>query len=460
MNNGFQEDDYGQPRQYFAGSVDIAADRRYPHPHTLWSLDPRNHGDTATFARAPWFDVSGFRERSLIALYESGGRLPDNFNVSALNRPEWALRFAIPLRDMVRRHPVNRTRMSDADTATEYVRVLYRRMGRFFPGLQVPPEMAFDTWYFRTAGEEAYGVTLATLVDHVDDYVGQTRPRDEVLYLGQQLRAEFRFLDRVRHMDGFHRQLKWERRARSRFGYLVPYQNGEIERMTQRAREGRFVNLPMHWQDYEIPQGFYCELPPVLTYLGSKMINRPDSGFWTIFYTEWVAKLAATFLWVAYDSYELWCLPPAVCEGMKSLSLGSVLGNPHNAEDMLDLLEVVEQTNWEEVPIAQSRRSTMANIRSPGRNANSGDFIYFDPWKREVITAEQAQALKRNRPEMPDDHRVGMYYSRVPDPSGLNPLNMPEQVVGCPEGISETSDGEGNNNAQDESAMVDGPEGN
>ena len=286
MNNGFNdppEEEVGASRQYFAGSIAANASRQYPHPHQLWNLNPRSHSATALFSRAPWFDVAGFREQSLIAQYASGGRLPDNFELSALNRPEWALRFAIPLRDMVRRHPQNRMRMNDADTATEYVRVLYRRMGRFFSGYSVPIDYPFDTWYYRTAGEMNYGVTLATVLTHAEVWDGSChRPKNEALSIGQQLRAEFRFLDRIQHMDGFHRHLKWERRSRSRFELLVPYQNGEVERMTQIARTGGFVTLPYHWQDYEVAQGFLCELPPVLTYLGSRMISNPSSGLWTV----------------------------------------------------------------------------------------------------------------------------------------------------------------------------------
>ena len=107
--------------------------------------------------------------------------------------------------------------MGDVDTRTEYVRLLYRRMGRFFRGHDVPVDYPLDTWYYRTSGEATYGLTLMSIMAFIAGWKGVHYPRQEALVLGQQLRAEFRFLHRPSYSPSFFKMLKRERRSRSRF---------------------------------------------------------------------------------------------------------------------------------------------------------------------------------------------------------------------------------------------------
>lgn len=211
------------------------------------------------------------------------------------------------------------------------------------------------------------------------------------------LRAELRYL--WKRNIPYYEYARWERKARLRLGYLVPYQMIEIDSIRQYARDGRYGPLPAHWDTIESPRGCPVELPPVLTYYGSEMAKSPYSGYWVVEYTEFITQMACYMLWDAYDTYRLWHMSP-VARGLARLfDLSLVLGSAANQADIRHLMEIMDQVNWNMVPNEQRARGSLplSNDHSPGRTSNQGgDFNWYDPWTREHFTTETAQHLRKN----------------------------------------------------------------
>lgn len=77
---------------------------------------------------------------------------------------------------------------------------------------------------------------------------------------------------------------------------------------------------------------------------------------------------------------------------MRELDLSFVFPSSVSYSDLTDLLDVIDGVDWSEVPIEQARRVTRRHDVSPGRTANSGDFIWYDPWNKLFATVVTARA--------------------------------------------------------------------
>ena len=193
-----------------------------------------------------------------------------------------------------------------------FVRLVYQRVRRTIGMTCVPQSLGFDIWIARTEGEaHGYLYPLSLL----DFPAWRNRLDVDISALCWEqpiLRFEFRYIskyDPVR--SGFTEFVRFERRSRSQTGYLVPNQMIEIDRVSVRARASRYVVVPGHWREVESPpEGFFFELSPAKTYLGTHLINDPFSGVWVIVYSEWTARFGAHVLWEVYDGYRLWFVPP------------------------------------------------------------------------------------------------------------------------------------------------------
>ena len=111
------------------------------------------------------------------------------------------------------------------------------------------------------------------------------------MYSGVDLLAEFRY--KPTRLAVPQDYVRWEREVRSRTGFLVPYQCVEVDAMARKARMGRYVPVPKHFAYLEVPRGCLAELPPILTYRSSKLLDF-SSGFWTMFHTEWALNCAVS----------------------------------------------------------------------------------------------------------------------------------------------------------------------
>ena len=188
-----------------------------------------------------------------------------------------------------------------------HVRLVYQRMNRTVGTVIVPAPLAgehdLDTWYFRTEGEAGYGEKLMKL--DYSRFRGMIDAHQEALCFDRPiLRAEFCYV-RKNHQEQFWDLIRWEPRARSRLGILVPYQMVEAERIHRNHYPSRYVVHTKVWESLEMPRGCLVELPPAITYLGSRFIVYPHIGVWVVVITEWVARVAASILWEAYDIFRL-----------------------------------------------------------------------------------------------------------------------------------------------------------
>ncbi|CAN8074799.1 unnamed protein product [Agarophyton chilense] len=310
--------------------------RSYPPPAYFYGRYPLYNVEL--FAQAPWFDPVAIRDDALIQQYVRGGYFPDGIPEHAIYSDDWASHIALPDNAIAR---------YSTETLSE-----------------AP----------RTDGEGYSYIETLVEVD-VSGWRGVRGVRDAALCFQQPLlRAEFRFL---RKRDIPYRDYPgWERRTRSRLGYLVPYQMIEIDRIRRNARLGRYIRIPEHWAAIESPRGCPVKLPPAISYIGSALVNNPFSEYWKVVYTEFIAKMAVFLL-----------------------------------------------VDWFGVPADQSARGTRAihHDHSPGRTASAGDFVWYDPWTRQLITSEQARFLRENPRDMPPNQLTGYVYDATPSENGEEP---------------------------------------
>ncbi|PXF41657.1 hypothetical protein BWQ96_08668 [Gracilariopsis chorda] len=186
----------------------------------------------------------------------------------------------------------------------------------------------------------------------------------------------------------------------------------EVDRVRASARLGRYVPIPDHWAAIEAPRGCPAEIPPVITYLGSHLVNDPYCGLWVVACTEFIAKMAVFILWDAYDTYRVSYMSPTAREYARNLDLSLVLGSRANQEDFRHLMNVMDQINWDLVPADQAARGNRSRQReySPGRTADAGDFVWYDPWTRQHLTSEQAPYLRQNPRAQPATQPTGYIF--------------------------------------------------
>ena len=408
--------------QYETGVVRaLAAREQFPHPGEFYGKSPMEH--TALFASAPWHHPVAFRDEDLLDKYSTADVLSDGLHRSIIETDDWARHCILPDRALVKVYDAARGRkMSCAEARAAFTRVVYQRLHRFPGTTLVPPEYEFDFCLYRTRGEERYGDRLVDVVDAALERGGEPEPDERWLCFDRPiLRAEFRYLRR-NDDKAFWESMKWERRTRSRMGLIVPYQNVEVEFVQETERRTRYVEIPDHWASYEVPRGFNVDLPPVLTYCGKHMIRNRASGMWSVFYTEWIARVGAALLWECYDNYRLFWVPPAVRYWIRHINLDVVLGSPGNYAELRHLLDKIDDVNWDAVNVRNQQRGAGQRDRSPiSKSAVSGDYVNYDPWNHEEVSRERAFELRKAERHVADDHRIGYVFSAFPDVSGLHP---------------------------------------
>lgn len=141
--------------------------------------------------------------------------------------------------------------------------------------------------------------------------------------------------------------------------YLLPYQCLEVYRVHRRVRVARYVPTPAFWEDLEFFRGVLVDIPLVVTCLPVRLINDPLSGLWVVFTTEWVTKYSTYLLRDLYDTYCLCYVPPLVREYIFSIDLSFVLCSASNHRVLLDLIDVIDEIDWTEIPLFQARRDTL-----------------------------------------------------------------------------------------------------
>ena len=184
----------------------------------------------------------------------------------------------------------------------------------------------------------------------------------------------------------------------------------EIDCVSVRARASRYVTVPGHWPEVESPKGCFVELPPVVTYLGTHLINDPFSGGWVILYSEWTARFGAHVLWEVYDPYRLWFVPSKMRAMIRLLDLSKVLGSRSSYAELLGLFDVVNHVDWPKVSENNRRSGNRLRDDSPGRSGRGGYYIFYDPRMRTEITEAKSEQLMEDHPDMPPRYPTGYVF--------------------------------------------------
>ena len=324
----------------------------------------------------------------------------------------------------------SRHRAPVGEAHVAFNQLVYQRFDRF-PGTKlVPEEYGFNFHLYGTCGEELYGERLVAIPQDADQWRGNQQPCDAALRFSRPiLCAEFRFLRRYDD-EPFWSHMNWERRVRSRFGLLVPYQMMELEKIAESRHRDRYVSILEHWGMFEMPRGFFVDLPPVLTYARRYLIRSCHSGVWTLFYSAWVAKVVAALLQEVYDRARLFWVPPTLRYYIHQMDLSTALGSPHNYEELLVLINKVDQINWNAISPRNQQRGSRLLDRSPiAKCASSGNFVFYDPCDHKECTPERAKEIADAERVIPDGHHRGYAYCFFPDVSGLQKEDYGEEDV-------------------------------
>ena len=245
----------------------------------------------------------------------------------------------------------------------------------------------------------------------------------------------FRYLRRG-NLPCFQYTVRAERRLRSDTGYFIAYHMLEALEIARDHYINRYQKIPSWWGQFEVCQGFWAELGPVLTYYGRYLCD-PRHGLGVVFLTEWCAKVAATLLWETYDCWRLWFLPPKLIELMRLLDYTVPLGGGDVYSVFHSLLDKIESVVWDSIPRQNSSRSFTHQRPSfsPGRTHRAvRDFAWFSPWSRSLCLAAEAQLSRRFANQVPlpatepvirTDPRASNICTRPSPPSSPRPRVHP-----------------------------------
>jgi len=191
--------------------------------------------------------------------------------------------------------------------------------------------------------------------------------------------------------------VRLERRARSEYGYFICWHNVESHSISPQGFSSRYVPVPFWWKDWEVPQGFWSELGPAMAYVGRILIEQPNSGWWVVVCTGHVVEVIISWVWEAYDTYRLWRLPPrvrAAIDQLQGVPLRTALG-ADASEDLAQFLPVYDAVNWQAVDVRNNSRASLPRDFSPCSQQTGGDFVYFDPREKALISAQDAKRRRR-----------------------------------------------------------------
>lgn len=383
--------------------------KTYPAPSAFDDIDPLDNLDLLT--EAPWLEYDALADEDLVNRYAIEGWLPGGLPLGCVRSRAWRERCCYTITSLLATS--SRTELG---VRRDFARSVYAGMYRLRTHIPVDPVLNLDMYIYRTQGEVDYARFLTEITPgSMAQWRGKLAVSQRaLLFTKPQLRCEFRYL---RKNTPYWRQyVRFERRARSALGCLVPYQDLQAFSFRAAARADRWPQVSSMWSRVEVPQGCLVELPPVITYLGSELIADPNSGIWVVAFTEMVAKTASFIIQEVYDNYRLWALSPHTIRFARELDLKPVLGNQANVEEFLSLLRVIETTDFGSLPTSWRNRSTRANERSPGRVGPGADWVYYDPHQRRCVDADVArERANAPRPPIPPGHPVGYDFDVIPD---------------------------------------------
>lgn len=189
-------------------------------------------------------------------------------------------------------------------------------------------------------------------------------------------------------------QVRWERRTLSVLGLFVPYYLNCVYDLSEAARDRLLVKVPEMYNRIGGCQGFLFEQEPVFTYKSSTFVTDPGTGLWVVAYTERVVRLCAALLLAVYAEFRLWYVPPDVIGFARDLGMGMkvTLGSHTNVREVMELLEIIESTDFTTLPEVWRDRNPRPVDFHRGGTGRCGDYLYYDTFRRQEIDATTASS--------------------------------------------------------------------
>lgn len=221
------------------------------------------------------------------------------------------------------------------------------------------------------------------------------------------LRSEFRYEYRYSSYY-WMTQLCWERRTLSSLGRLVQYHLLTAYNLTETARDRLLVRIPASYEALWVFHGKKLEQEPVFSYKRHALRDE-QSGLWVLAYTECVVRVCAALLIAAHEEYRLWYVTPNVIAFARRLcmDMAVVLGSRGNECELLEMLSIIESTQFETLPNAWRDSTTRSVDYHTCRTGPGGDFLYYDPWLRRKVDKPTAMSHAAATRVVPDDVQLG-----------------------------------------------------
>jgi hypothetical protein len=331
-------------------------------------------------------------------------------DVAALGSRVWRDIVAVDDIDLAGRDSV-------ASRKVRLIRDVAKGMSALCGGEVIDDDLDVDLWKYRYFGERSYVHNLVALADDLPaEWDGQFMVHEDALCWERAIiRSEFRY-KRMSDSEVWSVHAPWERRTLSALGRFVPYHMSCCYNLTEAARDRLIVRLPVAYRTLQACQGFVFEQEPVFSYLSHRFIADRGTSLWVVAYTERVVRLCAALLVHVYSEYKLWYLPPDVIAGARKLGMAMsvALGSEANVAELMELLEVIESTRFEDVPVSWSARTHRAVDYHPGRLGDGGDFVFYDPWERRKIDPATAESRVAATRVLPMNVAVGWCHNEIP----------------------------------------------
>ena len=277
--------------------------QRYPSLMELHDNSMRDY--PLLYATAPWFSALKVRDVDNIEcnFADGAGMLPGPLPLRAISSYDWRARIATP--PSILRLSSSRGRQG---LSLRFMEAVLNRLNLFLSDALIPASFGCDTWKFRTDGERDYLDNLLTwsrgdpVVEADCLWHGRLMVTNDALsWTRPILLLNFR-RTKCGNIPFFQHTVRFESKMRSGTGYFLAYQMVGAGEIARSHYTNRYQQRPSWWGQFEVCQGFWAELGPILTYFGSHL-NDPRHELWVVFLKEWCVKVAATLLWEAYDCW-------------------------------------------------------------------------------------------------------------------------------------------------------------
>jgi len=175
-----------------------------------------------------------------------------------------------------------------------------------------------------------------------------------------------------------------ERRERHRMGHLVPGHCFESVCVNRRMFSRRYVPLPDWWRDVEVPYNMRPELPPVVAYLGRRLMSTPAHPAWGVVRSEWAVSVAMDLM-IQARAGRLYWIPPKVRDDLQDLQIGEIFGlsDDDYRADLAILLKLVDELRWSECP--SENRVSVPDEAGYTPVYVAGDYFPFDAESWDVL---------------------------------------------------------------------------